>query len=1131
MTPADDALTERLLTLAARTPAAPFLQADGRAPMSFATLAQRIGAARAIFGPLGIARGDIVVGTASERLEALAALAILPSTSTFACVGGHHRTEVYVEMLERLGPKAVLVPADRAHPFAVAAERLGLTEVALVPDRAAEAGAFDLRVLRTTASLELAPRAERDWPFIDVSSGTTGRPKLVPHLDRQLLAQARDMGAWYEIGANDVAAHSAPIGFAMGKRVSFMLCVLNGGSLWHVPEADAPAVLRAIEGDRVSYVPATFAVHRELLARMAGRAPLRPSRLRFMSVSSGALDADEMDALEAAFGVPAVSIYGATEVGNALMQPLERARRTRGSVGYPVGTEVRLVGDRGVIDAADEVGEIQVRGPQVIDRYVDEPALDRSAFVDGWFRMGDLGSRNARGEYFVSGRMDDMVNRGGEKLSPARLDSVLRTIPGVADAASFGVPHARLGQEIVAAVVRVPGAALSAHDVRGYVSVRLGARYAPRRMWFVDTLPRTDTGKVQRSALADHVGFGAGSFDMGEEADDSPASPLELALGALWAGTLRVAKVERNADFFMLGGDSLRGASMLEQVHAVFGVALPVQALFVDAGTVASMARRIERERAARRRPQAPAPIPRRQAGEPIPLSHTQARAWFLHRLDPTSDAYHESRLWHVHGEVDVEALRRALALVVERQAVLRTRYVVAQGEPRQVVGAVGDVVLEVVDLGEHADARLEAAVAERMSRPFDLAAGPPVRIALFALGPRRHALLRVWHHIMNDGLSSGIFQEELSLAYAAVRAASAPAWGPLPVDYADYAAWQRRALGGDALDAAIDAWKRKLADLPTLALPADRARPAAQSFRGGVVSQRLPSDATAAMKATARKHGATPFMAFLAAYAALLARLSGEGDVPIGTPVAGRARPEVARLIGFFANTLVIRADLAGSPSFADALVRMRDAVLDALSRQDVPFERLVEALGVARDASRNPLFQTAFTMRESDAGELALEGATVRRDPGRHGRAKFDLTLSLVDAAGGVTAHWEYCADLFDASTVERMARDYATLVAAFAAAPAASIDAASLVDDAMRRRVVVDANRAATDFSSAMTLHARVAAMAAERPGAIAIGALDYATLDARANRLAHALVAAGVRRGAFVGVARTKAADIA
>jgi amino acid adenylation domain-containing protein len=939
------------------------------------------------------------------------------------------------------------------------------------------------------------------------------------------------MGAWYAFSADDVAAHSSAVGFALGKRVSFMLCVLNGGSVWAVAEADANALLRAIEDDRVTYVPATYSMHRELLARMAGRAPLRSPRLRFMSVSSGALDAHEMDELEAAFGVPAVSIYGATEIGNAMMQPLDRARRTSGSAGYPVGAEVRLVGDHGVVDAVDEVGEIQVRGPQVIARYFDEPALDREAFVDGWFRTGDLGSRDARGEYFVSGRLNDLVNRGGEKLSPARLDSVLRTMPGVADAASFGVPHPRLGQEIVAAVVRAPGATTSAGDVRAHVSARLGVRYAPRRVWFVDALPRTATGKVRRAALAEHVGFDGASMIEAGEVDASPPSPLEVALGALWAAALRVAKVDRDADFFMLGGDSLRGASLLEQVQAVFGVALPVQALFDDAGTVASMARRIERERAGRRRPDAPAPIPRRQPGEPIPLSHAQARAWFLYRLDSTSDAYHESRLWHLDGEFDVEALRRALALVAERQAVLRTRYVVVQGEPRQIVGAASDVVLEVVELGETGEARLEAAVAERMSRPFDLAGAPPVRFALFRLGPRRHALLRVWHHIMNDGISAGIFQDDLSEAYAAVRAGRAPAWTPLPVEYADFAAWQRRTLGGDALDAAVATWKRKLAGLPTLALPADRARPAAQSFHGGVLSQRLPSGATDALKALARNHGATPFMAFLAVYAALLARLSGDEDIPIGTPVAGRARAELARLVGFFANTLVIRADLTGSPSFADALERTRDTVLDALERQDVPFERLVEALGVARDPSRNPLFQVAFTMRESDARELAFDGVAVRRDAGRHGRAKFDLTLSLVDAADGVSAHWEYCADLFDASTIERMAHQYAKLIAAFAAAPAAPLHAPSLLDEATRRRVVVDANRTATAFPSTTTVHARVAGEAAAHPRAIAIGGLDYASLDARANRLAHALVAAGVGPRTFVGVARAKPADIA
>ncbi|HET9338033.1 MAG TPA: amino acid adenylation domain-containing protein [Casimicrobiaceae bacterium] len=1127
---AHDDLTDRLTALAARQGDAPFLHASGRAPMSFATLAQRIVALRAQFAGLGLARGDVVAGAVVDRLECAAALAILPASCTYLPLNPARDKASFVELFGRVLPRAVLVPSQRDHPIVAAARELGIAEIAMTPDRGGEAGAFDLALARAAPSLDEPRRRWPPWAYVDVTSGTTGRPKLVPHGHRQLLAQARAMGEWLKLTGEDVAAYTPAVHFALGKRTAFLVPVLNGASVYCLPESDGAALHEAIRGERVTFVPATFAVHRELLER-AKASPGRSERLRLLCVASGALDAAETEALERVLDVPALSAYGATEIGTALMQSLDPARRQAGNAGLPMGTEVRIVDANGAVVGDGATGEVQVRGPQVFDGYLDDPALDAAAFDDGWFRMGDLGEREPNGEIRIVGRLHDLINRGGEKIAPARIDEVLRAMPSLADAAAFGVPHPRLGEEIVAAVVVRPGATTSSETVRAHVRDRLGARYAPRRVWIVDALPRTDTGKLRRAALPAVVGFDPATFAATESPDASPASPLELALGGLWAGVLGIARVERGADFFMLGGDSLRGASLVEQVRSVFGVDLPVGALFEDAGTVAGMARRIERERAAKRRSAAPATLPRRTPGAPVPLSHTQARAWFLHRLDPSSDAYHESRLWHVDGTLDVEALRHALALVAERQAILRTRYVVVDGEPRQVVGDASELALDVVDLAAAGAPTLDAAVAEAMSRPFDLGARAPVRFALFRLAPERHAFLRVWHHIANDGLSSPILQDDLSKAYAAVREGRAPAWTPLPVDYADFAAWQRQALGGGALDAAIDAWKRKLADLPTLALPTDRARPPVQSFRGGVVSRRLPEGPVATMKALARQRGATPFMAFLAAYAALLGRLSGDDDFAIGTPVAGRTRPELARLIGFFANTLAFRADLAGNPTFATLVERARDTMVDALSRQDVPFERLVDALGVARDPGRNPIFQVAFSMRESDSGDLVLAGATVRRDEGRHGRAKFDLTLSLVDGRDGVMAHWEYCADLFERATIERMARQYETLVAALASSPEAPLEAHALMDEATRRRVVVDANATATDYPSRTTIHRRVAAQAAARPQAIAIGALDYAALDARASRLAHALVSAGAGPGEFVGVARQKAADTA
>ncbi|MBK6806134.1 MAG: hypothetical protein IPG84_15470 [Betaproteobacteria bacterium] len=529
------------------------------------------------------------------------------------------------------------------------------------------------------------------------------------------------------------------------------------------------------------------------------------------------------------------------------------------------------------------------------------------------------------------------------------------------------------------------------------------------------------------------------------------AGALEAALAGLWAAMLRLKRVDRGADFFMMGGDSLRGAALLDQVRTVFGVEIPAQALFEDAGTVAGMARRIV---AARARAASVRTIPRRPPGAPVPLSHAQARAWFLHRLDPAGAAYHESRLWHIDGELDVDALRTAIVQVARRQSSLRTRFAVVDGEPRQHVDDEPSIPFEFVDLSGR-DADLDAEVRARIERPFDLAAAAPVRFTLFRRASGRHTLLRVWHHIVSDGLSTPLLQRDLTEAYAAARAGREPRWAPLAVDYADYSVWLAKELAGPAAAASLELWRRRLADLPTLALPADRVRPPSLTFAPGIVSRSMRRETAGALSAIGRDRGATPFVAFLAAFAVLMSRLSDDRDFAIGTPVSGRVVPELAPLVGFFANTLAIRVDLSGIPDYVEVLSRVRDRVKEALEHQQVPFERLVDALGVARDPSRNPVFQVAFAMREHGTNELALEGASVRRDPARHGHAKFDLTTTVLDGPEGVVVHWEYRSDLFDRSTVERMARQFEVLVASIAAAPDCPVASLPIMDAATRER----------------------------------------------------------------------------
>jgi amino acid adenylation domain-containing protein len=1135
MFPADGAdVTSRLLAIAARAPHSPAILAPGREALSYSALAAHADRTAAQLASWGIGHGDIVAWANGERAETAVALAVLPASSTIAPLNPASTFDVLCDLLARMRPKAVVVPADGDSAILRAARRHGVAEITTARGAGAMAGAFDLALVRPAVSLDSAPRARDHWACLVATSGSTGRPKIVPLAHRQIMVTAHAIGERLAIGPGDVSGHIMPFHLSGGVRNPYYQALLNGGAVNVLPLADVEAFVAEVAAGRVTWLSASFTMMRELLARHGDGRRFDRGRLRFVRVASGRLEADEMDRLERVLGVPVITGLASSETGTTAQQRLPPAPRKRGSVGPLVECEVRLVDDRGDIAADGEIGEIQVRGPQVFEGYFDDPDLDAASFVDGWFRMGDLARFDDDGELHLVGRVKEVINRGGDKIAPLEVERVLRAIPGVADAAAFGIPHPRLGEEVVAAVVPSPGALIAADAVLERAREVLGANRAPRRVWFVASLPRTDGGKIRRNELPAWVGYDAsGEAAAPDAVPVAGASPTAIALAALWANLLGVRFVPHDADFFMLGGDSLRGAQLVDQVLALFGVSIPANALFGDVGTVAAMARHIEAQRRATpSSPRSPT-IPRRAAGLPVPLSSAQLRVWFLHRLDPTGAAYNEARLWRVDGALDVVALRTALAAVAVRQPMLRTRFVVSGAHPQQVASTHPHVILETVPLPGAADdeeARLGRAVRENAARPFDLAAAPPIRWTLYGLGPERFALLRVWHHILGDGLSSGLLQKELSEAYAAARRGRAVSLPPLTVDFADYAIWQAEPADPARRADDLAYWKTHLADLPVLALPADRSRPPAQSFRGGVVTTRLADDAVAALKAIGRRHDATPFVTFLAAFSALLSRLSGDEDLAIGTPVVGRSLPELADVIGFFANTLVFRADLSGQPSAGELIARTRDRVRAMLAHDGIAFETLVDAIGMPRDPSRNPLFQVAFALRGRDPVELRLQDAQVRRVETGIERAKFDLTLSMIDSPDGLDARWEFCADLFERATIERMAHQFETLVAALASAPDRPVTMLPLMDDATRGRILDAATATARAYPDAMTIHQRFAEQVRANPGAPAIDSFDYEELEAAANRLARELRAQGAGAGDFVAVARVRCVDV-
>jgi amino acid adenylation domain-containing protein len=623
-----------------------------------------------------------------------------------------------------------------------------------------------------------------------------------------------------------------------------------------------------------------------------------------------------------------------------------------------------------------------------------------------------------------------------------------------------------------------------------------------------------------------------------EDPHVAPRTPVEEVLAGIFADVLKVERVSVHDSFFELGGHSLKATRVGARARAVFGVDLKPRDLF-EAQTVARLAARVE---AIRRKQQGllPPVAPVERTGA-LPLSFAQERLWFLDRLRPGSAAYNRALALRLRGALDAPALERALAALVRRHEALRTVFAERDGVPVQAVVPAHGFALAITDLSGDDEAEREAEAARRAGeearRPFDLAAGPLFRAGLLRLGPDDHVLLLSLHHIVSDGWSLGILFRELGALYGAYREGREPALPALAVQYADYAAWQREHLAGEALERPLAWWTERLAGAPPLlALPADHPRPARPTHRGAEELVRLPGDLPSRLNAIARKEGATLFMVLLGAFQALLARYAAADDVVVGSPVAGRASPEVEGVIGFFVNTLALRTDLSGDPSFRELLRRVRETTLGAYDRQDVPFEKVVEALHPERSLAHSPLFQAMFTMAGAAelSGGYALPGVRVEELAQDTGAVKFDLTLHCGQSGPTLWAALGYSAELFERETALRILAHFGRVLEQVAANADLRLSELELLDEAERSLVVEEWNATAAALPEDACVHALFEAQAERTPDAVALSAagetVTYAGLDARANRLAHHLAGLGVGPDARVGVCMERGVEM-
>ncbi|HEV2735289.1 MAG TPA: condensation domain-containing protein, partial [Longimicrobiaceae bacterium] len=552
--------------------------------------------------------------------------------------------------------------------------------------------------------------------------------------------------------------------------------------------------------------------------------------------------------------------------------------------------------------------------------------------------------------------------------------------------------------------------------------------------------------------------------------------------------------------------------------------------------TVAELAGRVEEIRRAGA-PALPAVVPPGRTG-PLPLSFAQERLWFLDRLQPDSAFYNIPQALRLGGALDPAVLERALGEIVRRHEALRTTFHEGDAGPVQVVAPFAGFALPVEDLAGLGEAEREARVKRRASdeasRPFDLAAGPLFRATLLRLEAEEHVLLLCMHHVVGDGWSMGVLFRELSALYAAFREGRESPLAELPVQYADYAVWQRERLRGETLERQLGFWKEKLRGAPELLeLPTDHPRPAAQTFRGAQERIRLPAEVLEKLRALGRREGATLYMVVLGAFQALLSRYGAGEDVVVGTPVAGRGRGEVEELIGFFVNTLVLRTDLSGDPSFRTLVGRVRQVALGAYDHQEVPFERLVVELSPERSLSHSPLFQAAFSLEAAQDADGGLAGLSVGGVGAELEFAKFDLSLSLAASSQGLRAGLTYGTDLWEAATMQRLLVHFTRVLEQAASDAGVRLADIALLGAEERRQVVEEWNLTERAYPPGLCIHELVGAQAARTPGAVAVvfegESLSYAELEAGSNQLARYLVELGVVPETLVGVCAERSAE--
>jgi amino acid adenylation domain-containing protein len=1014
---------------------------------------------------------------------------------------------------------------------------------------------IDLSISAENLDLEISPAA---IACILPTSGSTGEPKGVVHNHRNLLHAGMRWTKAFGIRPEDRSLLVNSYCHVGGINNIFS-AVLNGAAVYpyNLKESGLANLADWLMTEKITIYHSVSTVFRHFIDSLTDRHKF--PEVRLIHLGGESVFKQDFELYKQHFGVNCIFLnsFGCTEISSYRQyfidsaKPRLRQRTTEiTSNVIPIGyaaedIEVILLDDRGKPVVGDNpIGEIVVQSEYLALGYWQRPDLDALSFLPDptggnrrLYRTGDLGQMLPDGCLIHLGRKDFQVQIRGYRVELSECEAALSEHPQLKEVAvvarysnaEIAKSNEEIEQSSIAYIVPYSGEIVSSRTLYEFLQQKLPSYLIPAGFVFMDALPINANGKIDRLALPQPQAADLQSSTVYV----APSTPLEQQLAEIWAEVLKRDRVGIFDNFFELGGHSLLASQVGLRIESRLQIALSLQQLWI-APTIAKLAAVLSHSQTEQ------IVIPRRSAEiQFLPLSSAQQRLWLLEQLDPDRADYHLHTAWQFTGDLNLAALQQALDAIVAHHEVLRTNFISDRDRPLQVIRSERSVELLLLDCQSYPQPDRDREIARRLQqeclRTFDLERDLMLRGCVLQIDRHEQILLVVLHHIAFDGWSMGIFTAQLQELYVAFCHDRLPQLPDLPIQYADFAVWQRQYLQDEVLATHLNYWQQQMSGAPALlSLPTDRSRPAIQTFSGGSCAFKIDRDLTSALSRLSQQSGATLFMTLLAAFNTLLYRYTGSEDLVVGAPIASRDRRELTGLIGFFANTLVLRTDVAGNPNFLELLERVKKVAVGAYTHQDVPFELLVEKLQPQRDLSYSPLFQVMFAFEE-DVAPRQLELPNLITSPYQLSlhTAQFDLTLCLEKQAEGLVGRWEYNTDLFDRATIDRLVGHFQTLLQGIIANPHQPISQLPILTAAERDRLLLTWNQTQTADPQDKCIHQLFEEQVELHPDRLAVvlerQQLTYRELNTRANQLAHHLSTLGVKADALVGISTNRSLE--